>query len=364
MTRVDVFALLVASLFASTTTTTASADETARAHAERHVVTVKIAGDAADVVLEALRERIDGDASFEIVPTIDPESVVTPGPSNDAQLARIWIDLRTDAETIMLYIVDGSWEHVLVRPVARQANPEVTHEEIGHIVDLALDALRAGQTIGVGRAAAREQLLKATPAPPAPPAPPPEAPPAPRPQRPRVRVGGFYATTVYGSNLELATGPGLVVELHQPTELRGHTLEWGLTSTVDYRFPSTVDRGTAVVRFEGGALHALFGASYAFTRAHELMLGVGGGVELVRATGQSVELANVRFADGEINPIATARVLARYGLRTPSFRLFGGLGLDVPFANPRYLLSRPTEPVVLFAPWAVRPFVLVGIETN
>ena len=361
--------------------TTASKNE----QAQRTLVSVQVAGDRASTaaVLDVLRERIGGtdtEASFEVVPAIDRASIVTPGPPNDRQLARIWIDLtepakddsgkKGDREPVTLYVVDGAWERVLVRPVVRQTNPEVTWEEIGHIVELALGALRAGESIGVGRAVAREQLLPA-PEPPTAPPPPPDTPP-PAPPRatapaPRVKLrgGGFYSTTAYGSGLELASGPGAVFDFHlqHPTWLGGK-LELGMAFTAEYRFPSTVDRGSAVVRFEGAALHAMASAAYRLTERHHFMLDVGGGAELVHARGDSPQVANIRFVEGSLAPIPTARALARYAWATPAVRFFAGAGVDLPFRNPRYLLSRENEPVVLFEPWIVRPFLMLGIETN
>jgi hypothetical protein len=382
--RSDVFVALVTSAVALTVSAPARATPTGMAAeaVKRHVVTVKLAGPKGDVaaLLDVLRERIGGnarDTSFEVVPAIDRAAIVTPATADSGeQLARIWVDLEDgprieDAGSsprapVTLYVVDGPWERVLVRPVNREANPEVTWEEIGHIIELALTALRAGERIGV----AREQLLPPSPPPTSPPPPPPpqeDAPPrapAARERRLHFRAGGFYATTAYGSSLELSSGPGAVLELHAPTDLVGRRLEYGVTLTGEYRFPSTVDRGSAVVKFEGASFNAMASASYTLANRHDLMLGVGGGVELVHAQGRSAQLDNVRFVDGNLDPIPTARVLARYGWSTSAVRLFGGFGVDVPFRSPRYLLSRESEPVVLFEPWSVRPFLLFGIQTN
>lgn len=362
------------------TSTTAGGAE----HAKRTLVSVKVAGDGASAaaVLDVLRERIGGseaEASYEVVPAIDRASIVTPGPPNDRQLARVWIDLteppgrKGEREPVTLYVVDGPWERVLVRPVTRQANPEVTWEEIGHIVELALGALRSGESIGVGRAVAREQLLPTARRPRVrlpvddddrlppeflyhPPRPPPQL---------DARVGAFFATNGYGSGLELASGPGAIFDvfLRHPG-LLGGKLELGTTLSAEYRFPSSVDRGSASVRFEGGALHALASAAYTVRERHHIVLGVGGGADLVHARGQSPHVSNIRFVDGNVDPIPTARVLARYALDMPNARVFGGLGIDLPFRNPRYLLSRENEPVILFEPWVVRPFLMVGLETK
>lgn len=336
------------------------------AHAQRKLVSVQIAGDPAAVaaVLDVLRER-NAEATFEVVPAIDRASVLTPGAPNDRQLARVWIDLTEppgqENPPITIYVVDGPWERVLVRPVARQTNAEIAWEEIGHIVELAVDALRAGESIGVARAE-----LVTPPPPPAPvapaPAPEPVIVPAPQPRaRPwKLRGGGFYGVTSYGSGLETSSGPGAMLELHT----RVGKLEYGGTLTAEYRFPSSVDRGAAVIHFEGAAFHALASGALLKSERHQLVLGLGGGVELVQAYSSSIALDNVRFVGAELHVIPTARALARYALATSSVRVFAGLGLDVPLRHTRYLLTRENTPVVLFEPWSVRPFFVLGIETN
>jgi hypothetical protein len=379
------FVAIVVSALGATTPALAGVNQ-ARANspspaeqARRKLVTVKLAGDASSVaaVLDVLRERVGGSASetsFEVVPAVDRESIVTPGPPNDEQLARIWIDLtetrgREHApQPVTLYVVDGPWERVLVRPVTRQANPEVTWEEIGHIVELALGALRAGESIGVGRAVARVQLLPAAePTPAASSAPMPDRPtPPPTPSNDRivaVRGGILFSTLSYGHG-ELASGPGGVLELQAHSHAFGRPLEYGAMLTGEYRFPSSVDRGRAVVRFEGAAFHAMANATLSLTPEHHLGFALGGGTELVSARGGSSNLANIHFVDGNVDAIPAARALARYSWVASSVRLFAGIGADVLLRSPRYLLSRVNEPVVLFEPWTVRPFMMLGIETN
>lgn len=379
--RPQAFAAILLSVVAGVTLSTerAAARETTATgfavaeSAKRRLVSVKIAGDTASVaaVLDVLRERTGGtgsDTELEVVPTIDRASIVTPGPPNERQLARIWIDLReprgraNERKPVTLYVVDGPWERVLVRPVTREANPEVTWEEIGHIVELALGALRAGESIGVGRAVAREQLLP-TPEPPPPPPRAREAPlPAPprNPWRPHVRAGAFYSVSTYGPGLELASGPGAVLQLHSSSG----RLDFGTTLTAEYRFPSTVERGAAIVTFEGGALHVMASSAYSFNKRHQLSLGLGGGAEFVNVTGASTQLESLRFVDGDLDVIPAARILTRYSHAMSTFRLFAGAGVDVTFRNLRYLLSRGDNSLILFEPWVARPFLLLGIETN
>ncbi|MBX3210116.1 MAG: hypothetical protein KF764_34110, partial [Labilithrix sp.] len=168
------------------------------------------------------------------------------------------------------------------------------------------------------------------------------------------------SVSAYGDGLELASGPGAMLEVHT----RGRRFDYGGTLTGEYRLPSTVERGGAVVGFSGGAVHAMASGSYALAPRHHLLFAAGGGLEIVRVQGSSSELANVRFVDGTTDPIPTARALARYSYATPVLRLFAGLGVDAPLRNPRYLLSRGGDSVVLFEPWDLRPFVMLGLETN
>lgn len=374
--RARLHALLAALVFALPLRNVEADSERApaRGEAERRLVSVTIAGEPASVaaVLDVLRERAADagvEATFETVPAIDRASVVTPGAPNDRQLARIWIDLTLAAPEgeepapITLYVVDGSWERVLVRPIRRHANLEITWEEVGHIVELAMGALRAGESIGVGRAVAREQLLPSPPPsvlptmsePPSTANPPPSAAPI-----WRLGGGGFYAVSAYGDGLELATGPGLLLGL----SARRRGLELGGMLTAEYRLPSSVEHGSARLLFEGGAVHALASGAVSVNERSQLLLGVGAGVEIVHARGTSSDRDNVRFRGGELETVPVTRLILRYAFATPPLRLFAGIGADAPFRRPRYLLSRDDAPVVLFEPWFVRPFILIGVETD
>jgi hypothetical protein len=352
-------------------------------------VTIQIAGSEAHPTLAksvtaVLKERTaETETSIDAVAEIDRASVVTPSAaSRDDQLARVWIDLSDGGggggggNSIMLFIADGPWERVLVRPVTREKNPEVTSEEIGHIVGSALVALRSGASIGIDRAAAREQLLPssssaATPSatltlPPVTHDSPTEAPPPPRKEKVwTVRAGGYFLGSAYGDGFELATGPGVVVEGHRVVN---HRWEVGALAMGEYHFPSTVDRGSAVVRFEGGGVYLLAHSTLALSAKSHVLFGAGGGVDLVHARATGDALSTIRFANGNLDANPSGRVLARYGLSvSSSLRLFAGLGVDIPLSQSRYLLSRQqpgTEPIVLFEPWAARPFLMLGLQTN
>lgn len=333
-------------------------------------VTIELAGEAGSIaaVESILRERLAQpglEASFATIEAVDPAAVVTPTGAQDDELARVWIDLRA-SERITLYIVDGKRERVLVRHFARHENPEVAREELGHVVELALVALRSGERIGIGREAAQAELAPAVvPVPPAPPPAPAEKAQVPQPApaaTTRVRAGAFYEAQAYAGGPEVWSGPGAMVELRRrPTSAR---LGYGALLSGQYRLPSSNDAvGGSSMRFQGGAVHVLAVGSVALSRPAELALGIGGGLDLLHAEAVGGRASEVRFAEGSTRVLPTLRALVRYEHAVPSLRLFVGAGIDVPVESARYLLARPGDTVVLFDAWSVRPFLLAGIQT-
>lgn len=336
-------------------------------------MTIELAGEPASVtaVESILRERLASpglDVSFATIEAVDPAVVVAPTGAQDHELARVWIDLRA-SERVTLYLVDGKRERVLVRHFARHDNPEVAREELGHVVELALVALRAGERIGVGREAARADLEPelATVAPPSPPvAQPPAERPAPVAARPpstvRLRAGAFYEAEAYAGGPEIWSGPGVNLELRR--RRADSRFGCGVLLSGHYRLPSSAGSSVATsMRFEGGAAHVLAVGSLALSRPAELALGIGGGIDLLHAEARGERTSEVRFAEGSTRVLPTLRALVRYEHAVPSLRLFIGAGIDVPVESARYLLARPGETVVLFEAWSARPFLLAGIQT-
>lgn len=342
----------------------------------RRVVTVEIAGDERSIAdtTTLLRERLASqpiDVTYAAADTIDPATVVTPANVHDDDLARVWIDMR-GGRRVTLYVVDGPWERVFIRHFTRHDNPEVTREEIGHVVELALVALVAGERIGVGRDIARAELApSAAPAPPPPAAAPPppdrvETKPEPVPAtKTRFHAGPFFEMQAYGAGPELRSGIGGLLEVHRtpPTS----RLRYGASVLLQYRFPVDADAGAATtVRSEGAAAHLLAHASYAVSRPAELAVMLGPGLEMNHAEARGDRAASVTFAGGETSFSPVARLLVRYTHAFPDlFQIFAGVGLDVPFERTRYLLARPTGggSTVLFEQWAARPFLVLGVTT-
>lgn len=337
-------------------------------------MTIAIAGDEpSDVTptVEVLRDRLrnaDLATTYEALERIDLAAVVTPGLVLDTTLARIWIDW-TKPERVTLYVADGSWERILVRHVARHANPEVTREGIGHIVELALLALRAGELIGMGRDRVREELLPTTEPPPiAPSAPPPDvvvtAPPRPAPSsRFAFRGGLFYEVMAYGGGPAIASGPGGALGLFRETPKRAY----GVELTGQYRLPTTGSDGRSSlatqVRLEGASFRAMATVALPLARQTSLLPTLGGGVDLVffRATG--VKGDGVRYADSSSDVAGVLRAAVGVEHRTAAIRWRAGLGVDVATRGMRFVASRDGQSEGLFAPWNLRPFLVLGVET-
>lgn len=135
----------------------------ARADPARERVPIAIAADSSNYervsqVLNELLGRLGVTPEIRSVAKVDPVEVVTPPATPDPALARVFID-AIERDAAIVYIVDTRWERILVRRVPLLAGlDEVVREEIGHIVESSVEALRAGGQIGVSRAEASEAL--------------------------------------------------------------------------------------------------------------------------------------------------------------------------------------------------------------
>lgn len=339
------------------------------------LVGIELAGAPENVsaVEDILRERValaGLDVELTPVDAVDPVAVVSATSGKDGELAHVWIDLRAP-ERITLYLVDGKRERVLVRHFARHENPEVAREELGHVVELALLALRSGERIGVGRDAARADLVPEPPSPPpAPIAISPSLPPAeqkePPPPRPapltHLRGAVFYEAEAYAGGPDVWSGPGLAGELRRTPP--SSKLSYGVLVSAQYRLPASAGGASATsMRFDGGAAHVLAVGSVALSKPAELALAVGGGLDLLHAEARGEPRSDVRFTEASTRLLPTLRAMVRYEHALPSVRLFGGVGIDVPLDSARYVLARPGERVVLFEAWSARPFLAAGIQT-
>lgn len=343
---------------------------TATPTVHRRDVDVQIAADAKarGGIETAMRDRVSGlglSPSFVTVERVASRDVLG-SETSEARLARIWVD-AADHDSVTLYVVGDANERVLVRKLPRNANPEVTWEEVGTIVELTLEALKEGQLIGMSRDAAREELLPKDPEPAAAPTPAPVAkdePPLPLSalpsDRPRWEAdgAGYYSASVLGDGLGVGHALGVAAELVRYRQ----SLGLGGLLTAEYHFPAASETALATVKTEGGAVHLLGAVASRSRRGHVLELALGAGVD-VRDIAPSADATSTLRLEGRTDVVPEARALVRYRHRTKVLGVFAGLGLDVALSDKRYVLQRGAGETVLLDPWRARPFLMVGIET-
>jgi hypothetical protein len=342
---------------------------TADASAEGEpVATVAIAGDDAEVAIvragvgEQL-ERLGVVVETVRESSISPEEIVRPRPGGGAVIARVWIDSRSEHETV-LYVTDQTASRVLVRHFPRDGRAEIAREAVMAVLQTNVDALLHGGTIGVSQSEAREELGLSKPAVVAPcPPPPPARLVPPRPSEPSTRttlgltlsyeVGAYAVSTI-------EHGPVVAIELARP--LFGG-LPVGLALSGQFRFPITATEAPATLRLESGAFRlAAFAVPFQVGPA-SVRLSAGGGVDAVRA-----EPGLMRIVDATLHPISRVDAVFRAGVgfRLPlalvsNTALELDLAVDVaPFVS-SYSVSREGTRSDLLAPWPVRPLALVGI---
>ena len=118
---------------------------------------VELASLLAPVIVDPL-QRLGIGVSLQQTTVIDPAIVLTPQRGGHAPLARVFID-ATRLDVAIVYLVDATWERILVRRLLLERGlDEVAREELAHIVEASVLALRAGGRIGVTREEASRAL--------------------------------------------------------------------------------------------------------------------------------------------------------------------------------------------------------------
>jgi hypothetical protein len=262
----------------------------------------------------------------------DVAAAIRQGEPDDLALAHVYVDLRE--APLLVYIGDQGHLRVLIRRVALPTSfDEAAREEVGVIVASAVDALCAGGTIGIVRAAA-------TLDPPPPPVPAPVPITSPRPPAVRRWSGGLLA--------------GYRMMAWAPMRLQ-HTLELGgvlrrRVGRIDPQLalwagaitPTAVTRAPDAGRIAGASLRTELGAVILLVPRWTQLVAVGGGVDLLRGAGG-------RW-------LAVPMIQASLGVRvTPGrallIELQGHVAVDL--VDTRIL--DVSDARVLLDPWRVRP---------
>jgi hypothetical protein len=238
-------------------------------------------------------------------------------------------------------------------------NPELVREELGHILQTALEGLKAGEEIGAPRDEALKQVDAEQVAPQAPAT---AEPPAIRDpaasalaRRPRrLRFGPRYELVWLGDAGHFEDGPGAVLGAKW-------TKLWGLELGGLFRRPMKVQATPVGVRLQSLALNALVSFDAWQGGRACLRLAAGAEANFVRvsafaAPGQDTRLAKSRWLE-----LALGRLALTYAHGLGDFvDLEVTLGAELDPSGTRYVFQGRSGQREVLAPWPVRPTFSLG----
>jgi hypothetical protein len=316
--------------------------------ADARDVVVAIAGrpaevDALRLVVHDLLVQQGTSVDIHTVDSVDADAVIDKPARFTPVLARAWVDLRP-TDHAMVYLVDGTWDRVLVRRVACDAEHlEVCREDIGHILETAVEAMMSGAKIGVERVV----LVR----------PPPRVEPA-RPvvhERPAqhiaFRLGLTSETIVFSKEAPLAQALGVTASLDGALEAKHDPLRFGAWLTIALRLPLRAAALPIGVQLEGIEARLVPRITVPIARALRFEAGVGPGFDLLEATA---------IADTAGATISAPRLDPSFVVRTEvGLRLWRTLGVilaaDFDVTRHDYVFTWNGARAVPLSPFAVRP---------
>jgi hypothetical protein len=332
----------------------------ARAAERTDTVLLSVAAAAAEAAqLEAvareLLERLDMRVEMRRVERIDVAEIRQALGPEAAYFARVWIAFAPSGRA-RLYLEHGASDRVLVREVGGELNnPELVREELGHILQTAIEGLKAGEAIGAPRREAlKDEPLAAKPIAAAPP-------PARAENARRSRVSWPRQSLLFSPRYELGfmgddahfqDGPGAALQAAFPLgfELAGY-----------YRRPLQVSRAGVGARLQTISFRALPVLDVWRGARSGVRLGLGLGADLVRVSSFATPGTDVRLAPSRWRKLALARLQGNYARRLTSFMdLELGLGADLDLSDTRYVVQQAGGASSVLVPWRVRPFVALG----
>jgi hypothetical protein len=331
----------------------------------RHpVVEIRVASADADEVrqLEAvLRDVLRNrpiEASVSSTPLFQPAEVLSARPDSGSRevLGRTWIDLSAIPAPV-IYFVDPRWQRVLVRRLPESAgrSRELAREAIGQVVLGAVEALLAGEPIGVP---VDQAAALVSPPPPAV-----EALPSPASGSRRLRLdaGLMYEAQLYSEAVTLVQGPAIGVGAGmQPGE---SALILGLRLSLQARLPFGTESGPVGLRLHGGAVRLLATAEHPLGGKLAIRYLAGGGLDLSRVQARggadAVWLAPEKYL---LVPVVRAAAELRAHL-SRMFALSFLLLADLDTSATRFVVEGGAEDVVLLRPFTVRPGIGLAVTT-
>jgi len=316
--------------------------------------------EALEAVVKELLERLEMQVELRRVERVDVGEVRQPLRGGRAYFARVWIAFAKSGRA-RLYLEHAARDRVLVRDVEGDAhNPELVREELGHIVQTAVEGLKAGEEIG----APRGEALKEAGEEEEPPATPARVSPQPAPglerAKPRSRSWRFgprYELVWLGDGQRFEDGPGAVFGAILPTTSRA----WGLELGGFFRRPLKIEGQPVGARLQSLALDALVTCEIWRGSRALFRLAAGAEADLVRvspftAAGRDVQLAKSHWLE-----VALGRLALSYAHDVGSFMdVEVTLGAEVDPGRTRYVFQQSGGAVNVLTPWPVRPLLSLG----
>lgn len=340
----------------------AAAAETESSRASSTVLLTVAATSSEAAELEAVARELLGRLELRVelrrVERLDTGELRRP---SQAYFARVWIAIAAGGKA-RLYLEHSARDRLLLRDVNGDAqNPELLREELGHILQTALEGLKAGEEIGAPR---KEALAEVEPPQRAPATAPAAARNAttpkavtPTPRARPLRFGPRYEVIFLGDHGLFEDGPGAVLGLLVPGSQR-----LGVELMATYHRPLHVEQGAIGARLQSWVLGA--GLSYETWRAERssLRLGVAVSADLVKVTPFSSRSDDVEIASSDWRRLALGRVTTTYSYRAVSFMTLElGLGVELDPSGTRYVLETTSGEQDVLAPWPVRPLLTLGV---
>jgi hypothetical protein len=306
---------------------------------------------ALEQVLRELLEPLAIDLRFTPRTRIERRSVDGAADARAGVAAIAFVD-ALEAGRSTLYLVDPVRDRVYVRSVPRPRHgEELAREELGHILETALEGLLVGETIGVPRHTAF---------PPSRPHQPTTTPQQPE-WRPSLGLGLLYEAQYLSHEVLLTHGPVVAGEL----VFRRRTLGLGVWASAQYRQPLHAESALVSARLEGASLRLLATLGAEVASRLELRTGLGGGVDIVDVEPRTRDASRAEATDDRVLSYAVFRAVAGVGWRlSSSLSLVAWIAADLDPSNTRYVFSTARGEDTVLAPSAVRPAVLLGLALD
>ena len=311
-----------------------------------------------EAVFRELLQRLEMEVELRRVEAIDVGEIRRRPPAGQSYFARVWIAFARSGRA-RVYLEHSERDRVLVRDVAADSsNPELVREELGHIVQAAIEGLKAGEEIGAPR---DQALLQAEPdeappqvaALPTAPAAAPEPEPGPR-RRKAYRFGPRYEAVWLGDASLFEDGPGAVFGWVSAARV-------GVELSAYYRRPLKIEASPVGARMQTLALRALLSFDAWSEDGSLLRLAAGAGADLVRVSPLASPGSDIELAPSGWLQLALGRVTLSYVHELASFVDFElSLGADLDPAGTHYVFRRSAGEAAVLAPWPVRPLLSLG----